>query len=387
MRTVGIVCEYNPFHNGHRYHIARAKEELQCGATVCVMSGAWVQRGEAAMFDKWERARAALENGADLVLELPAYIALQSAEQFALGGIRILDALGVVDAVSFGSECGNLAALQDIAAVLADQPDDWRAALCCAMEQGMGYPAALGQAFAAVRPEIPLSALQGANNMLAAGYLAAIRRLRSGMQPHTVKRRTAGHHDRTVAGAFASGTAIRSAILEGREYRTAIPEHPPYSCTYRMERLEPMLLGCLRMADAARLDEIPGMEPGLANRMIAAAREATGWADYVNRAVTKRYTASRIRRQTIAAALGFRPDAQLDYIRVLGLNRVGAAVLRAAKSKSRLPIITKTADASVAADSMFCYESRATDLAALACDRPEKRAAGADYCTSPVMIK
>ena len=386
MRTVGIICEYNPFHNGHRYHIAQAKAELQCGAAVCVMSGAWVQRGEVAMFDKWERARAALENGADLVLELPAYAALQSAEQFATIGIQILDALGVVDAVSFGSECGDLNRLQDIAAVLADQPDDWRAALTGALEQGMGYPAALGRAFAVVRPEIPDAALQGANNMLAAGYLAAIRRLHSRLLPHTVKRLAAGHHEQVVTGAVASGTAIRNAIQEGREYRAAIPEHPPYSCTYQMERIAPLALGFLRMAASALLEKVPGMEPGLANRMVSAARQAAGWEDYVARAVTKRYTASRIRRQTAAALLGFRPGAQLDYIRVLGLNQTGAAVLRAAKSKSRLPIITKAADAAVGVDSMFHYESRATDLAALACDKAEKRAAGADFCTSPVVV-
>lgn len=387
MRTVGMVCEYNPFHNGHAYHLQRAKAETQCEAAVCVMSGAWVQRGEVALFDKWERARAALENGADLVLELPAYFVLQSAAQFAQGGMQILDALGVVEAVSFGSECGNLAVLQPAAQVLAEEPADWRAALAGALEQGMGYPAALEQAFACTRPEIPAAVLRGPNDMLAVGYLAALARMGSRMQPHTVRRRAAGHHDGNIDGRFASGSALRAAIQAGRAYRDAIPAHPPYSCIYQMERIEPLLLGYLRTADPAALDLVPGMEPGLANRMVQAAREATGWADYVGRAVTKRYTASRIRRLTAAVLLGFRPGAKLDYIRVLGCNQTGAAVLRRAKAVCRLPIVTKAADAAAGADSMFSYDVRAADLAALACSDEQKRPAGADYRTSPVIIQ
>lgn len=387
MRTVGIICEYNPFHNGHWYHLTQAKKELECEAAVCVMSGAFVQRGEIAMFDKWERAQAALTYGADLVLELPAYAVLQSAEQFAMGGMQLLDALGVVDAVSFGSECGDLQLLQAAAAVLADQPAPWKTALSSALEKGMGYPAALCKAFEAYWPQKDLRSLFSPNNLLAANYLAALRRLDSRMSPHTIKRRAAGHHDMEVTGAFASASAVRTAILQGQSCENVLPAKSFYSCQYHMERLESLILGYLRMADAAALEHLPGMEQGLANRMLRAARQSASLSAYVAGVVTKRYTASRIRRLTAGALLGLQPGAKLDYIRVLGFTQRGAKLLRAAKRVCPFPIVTKTADAQLPKESMFWYDIRATDLAALACSDISRRAAGADYQRPPVFIK
>ena len=387
VRTVGIICEYHPFHNGHLYHLTQAKKELQCEAAVCVMSGAFVQRGEVALFDKWERARAALAYGADLVLELPAYVVLQSAGQFADGGIQLLDALGVVDAVSFGSECGDLQLLQDIASVLAEEPMPFQTALKNALGKGMGYPAALCQAFETCWPQKDIRALLCPNNLLAANYLAALQRLGSRMLPHTLKRQATGHHDMELKGTIASGTAIRRALLQGRTCRDVLPGKSVYSCQYRMERLEPLLLGYLRIVDAAQLGQLPGMEQGLANRMLRAARQAVSWPEYIAEAVTKRYTASRIRRLTAAALLGFRLGAKLDYVRILGLTPRGAQLLRTAKQVCPFPIITKTADAYLPQDSMFWYDIRATDLAALACSDTRRRIAGADYRTSPVFVK
>lgn len=383
METAGIVAEYNPFHRGHAWHIAETRRRLGGDApVVCVMSGHWVQRGECALADKWLRAALALDRGADLVVELPTPWAMASAESFARGAVSLLAATGVVDVLSFGSETGKLAPLEEAAAALdaPEYPEKLRAAL----GRGLSFPAARQEAAGA-------ACLSAPNNNLGVEYLRSLRALGSTIRPLTVPRQGAGH-DGPAAGGFASASELRRLLRAGRGEEAAPYLTAPWSGELAdMQHIERAVLARLRTmgeGDWAALPDGGGAE-GLPSRLAKAAREAVSLEDFYTRAKTRRYTHARLRRLALAAFLGLRAaerPAAPPYVRVLGLGGRGRALLRRMKDTCPLPVIVKPAQARELdgpARTLFESEARYTDLYGLCFPAP--RPCGAEWIHSPVV--
>ena len=383
METAGIVAEYNPFHRGHAWHIAETRRRLGGDApVVCVMSGHWVQRGECALADKWLRAALALDRGADLVVELPTPWAMASAESFARGAVSLLAATGVVDVLSFGSETGELAPLEEAAAALdaPDYPERLRAAL----GRGLSFPAARQEAAGA-------ACLSAPNNNLGVEYLRSLRALGSTIRPLTVPRQGAGH-DGPAAGGFASASELRRLLRAGRGEEAAPYLTAPWSGELAdMQHIERAVLARLRTmgeGDWAALPDGGGAE-GLPSRLAKAAREAVSLEDFYTRAKTRRYTHARLRRLALAAFLGLRAaerPAAPPYVRVLGLGGRGRALLRRMKDTCPLPVIVKPAQARELdgpARALFEAEAKYTDLYGLCFPTP--RPCGGEWIHSPVV--
>ena len=383
METAGIVAEYNPFHRGHAWHIAETRRRLGGDApVVCVMSGHWVQRGECALADKWLRAALALDRGADLVVELPTPWAMASAESFARGAVSLLAATGVVDVLSFGSETGELAPLEEAAAALdaPDYPERLRAAL----GRGLSFPAARQEAAGA-------ACLSAPNNNLGVEYLRSLRALGSTIRPLTVPRQGAGH-DGPAAGGYASASELRRLLRAGRGEEAAPYLTAPWSGELAdMQHIERAVLSRLRTMDEGDWAALPdgGGAEGLPSRLAKAAREAVSLEDFYTRAKTRRYPHARLRRLALAAFLGLRAaerPAAPPYVRVLGLGGRGRALLRRMKDTCPLPVIVKPAQARELdgpARMLFESEARYTDLYGLCFPAP--RPCGAEWIHSPVV--
>ena len=371
----GVIAEFNIFHNGHKYLIDEARK--QSDAVVAVMSGSFVQRGDVAIYDKWSRAKAALICGVDLVLELPTCFALNAAPNFAVGGVNTLASLGVVDTLVFGSECGDTDTLIK-AADFADRESD---TVKNYMADGMSYPAALGRTYGDI--------FDSPNNILAVEYIRAIKKYGADMKPVTVKRHGAAHDGDVVSDGIASASKIRGMILNNEDISPFIP-YPLSeigSQPYLLSRLDSAFATRLRTMSADKLKDISEVTEGLENRILSAAREYDTFTAIAEAVKSKRYTMSKIRRILIAALLGFTKDIytpEPDYIRVLGMNKRGAEILKKAKKNCPVPIITKAADYKEKSRK-FELDVRSTDIAALCSLDIKKKKGGLDFKCSPVI--
>ena len=218
MKVLGIVAEYNPFHNGHMYHIEQSKKLTGCDYVICVMSGNFIQRGEPAIINKFARAEIALNSGVDLVVELPAPFSMSSAEYFAYGAVKLLDSLGIVDCISFGSEHGEVDELLSIAKLLCEEPQEFKQYLASELKAGLSFPAARQNAIEQYFSDKSLQGnihelLSSSNNILGVEYLKALIRLNSTIKPYTVKRISNTYNEEQLTGAISSATAIRRTIL------------------------------------------------------------------------------------------------------------------------------------------------------------------------------
>lgn len=387
MTAAGIVAEYNPFHLGHAWHIAETRRLLGEGRpVVCVMSGHWVQGADCAVTDKWTRSALALEGGADLVLELPTPWAMASAETFARGAVSILAATGVVDTLSFGSECGSTDKLRQAAEAL-DTPD-YPAKLRSALDRGLSFPAARQEAANA-------SCLSTPNNNLGVEYLRALRHLNAAMEVVTVPRRGAAHNGSQAVDGFASATQIRQLLRSGQEETAARLVRPgtlgKIGRISSLAYVERAILAKLRTMDAGAWAALPdgGGAEGLPERLVRSARQALSLEEFYALAKTKRYTHARLRRLTLSAFLGIsashRPPLP-PYLRVLGCTGRGQTLLREMKEVCSLPIITKPAQAKALTDTarqLFEAEARYTDLYGLCFSTPNP--CGLEWTSSPVI--
>jgi len=393
MRVAGVICEYNPFHRGHAYHLARAREIAGADFVVCAMSGSVTQRGVFARHDKWTRARAALTGGADLVLELPVRFACASAQEFAAGGVSLLDALGVITHLSFGCERESLPLLTEAAKAMTEESPAFKALLRAHLDGGMPYPRAraLAAQEASGIPDLA-EAVARPNAALALEYLTA---LPAKIAPVPVPREGAGYHDEAIS-ALSSATAVRAALVRGDTDAALAAVPCPHLLAaseqrgdiHEEEALTQALLYRLRTAGADALREIAGMDEGLEHRFLKAAETANTREELLALIKTKRYTHARLSRLCMLSLLGVTRDfaAQHNrptYARVLGFRQEAAPLLRAIKENGRVPLITKTAGFS---DPLFALDVRAQDLWSLGCTSPAFRRAGRDYTTSPVML-
>lgn len=371
MRVTGIVVEYNPLHHGHCYHLQRARKITEAEAVVAVMSGPFVQRGEPAIVDKWARAEMALEAGVDLVLELPVVYAVQSADAFAFGAMATLDALGLVDSLCFGSECGDLTPLQQAAAFLGEHMDSLQKELQQKIARGHSYPWALAEAFhhcAEKGRKADAALLRHPNNTLGIAYLLALQRLNSPIKPFTIRRIGAPYRTENLGStAIPSATALRR-IVAGKlemgfdeERMAAIQPYLPsasYSLLLRefragrgpvtWEHFARPLFALLWRTQAQELTTYLHMDVGLAQRLRAFADRTVHVRELINAVQTKSYTKARVQRALTAILLGLRRDTLKTlhaadgptYIRVLGWNERGRRLLKLAATRSRLPLIT-----------------------------------------------
>ena len=353
----GIIAEFNPFHNGHKYLIEKARED-GCTHIVCVMSGNFVQRGDVAIASKWARAKAAVSGGADLIVELPTPFALSSAQDFARGGVSVLDSMSCVDRLYFGSECGELSLLFQTANAMGTE--EYGELVQHFLQSGISYPAACEKAVNRIIGKDSKSVLRSPNDTLASSYICALKNASSRIEPKAVKR-VASEHDRFGQyGNFASAAYIRQILLSkgfNGDAELLMPKESAeilkdeFSCGKApciLEKLQTSILSKLRSMTAEDFKEIPGVSEGLHNRLYSKVRKATGIDSLIEEAETKRYTYSRIRRIVLLSYLSLTKDyvpESAPYIRVLALNERGREILKECKKKACVPIITKAASA------------------------------------------
>lgn len=385
MKIAAIIAEYNPFHLGHDWQLKSIRQQLGANcAIVAVMSGCFTQRGEPALLDKWTRTRMALACGVDLVIELPFAYATASAERFASGGVALIDAIGLDCHLVFGSESGDLNQLQQLASLLADEPQGYREKLRQYLDDGESFPAARQLAVADWLGDAGLAdLLESSNNILAIEYLKALHQRREcQLTPMTFKRQGQAYRDTSpeaAAAGFASAAAVRRRI---DDFQRTKPDNlhglitdlsammPAPSLALLMERIQsgpgPLrpedfavsVLSLLRSLPPEQLDNLPGMSEGLGRRLSACARRSeTGspdqrLSDLLKAAATRRFPQTRIQRALLSLLAGLKSEdfALFDsaggpqYLRILGFSKQGRYLLKMMRKTARLPILMNASD-------------------------------------------
>lgn len=352
MKICGIVAEYNPFHNGHAHHIIKTKELLGDNTTiVCIMSGNYVQRGDLAIYEKYDRAKAAVKSGADLILELPLAACLSSAEGFAFGSVELLDKLGCITHISFGSEHGDI---NDIlkASNMADDKNV-KQELQQNLKLGLSYAAAMQKATQKIYPDI-YELFSSPNNTLGVSYCSALNKLKSNIEPVTITRKGAGHDTDDTSYNMPSASFLRKLTSQNSylECEQFMPKESFYefskamqnkTAPVKIERLNTALLAHLRRFSVDELNLYCGGADGLSNRLFEAIRTQTDFYSICEYAQTKRYPLARIRRAILRTWLDLPCNMPVtaNYVKVLAMSGKGREVLKIMKKNCALPIITK----------------------------------------------
>lgn len=391
MKIAGVIAEYNPFHSGHEWHLAETRRRTGCDFVVVCMAGSYVQRGEAACLSKWARAEAVLRCGADAVFELPALFAVRSADAFARGGVGVLDGLGV-DALSFGCETTRLQTIEALAELREHEPETLSDAVRRGLAEGKSHARARGEAVAAMLGMEP-EALNAPNLVLAAEYVRQLRRRSSAMEIAVVPR-AGDYHDADVRAPFASATAVRAALAEGRkeEALAAVSEaaREILSRAGSMHAPDDLLLWRLRQTSEAELAALPGVAEGLERRIFRCAAVASTREELLDALKCKRYTRARLSRILACALLGLtnalaERHPEPEYARLMGMRRDARPLLSELKRRAKLPIVSDPVR--LQSDECFRLECRATDLRALQCDDPSERRAGQELTRKFVMVE
>lgn len=345
MKIAAVVCEYNPFHSGHRHQLTVARHALSCDAVVGIMSGNFVQRGEAAIYPKQVRASAALLSGMDLVLELPAILTLQSAERYARNAVLTLNALGCVDTLFFGAECPDTQVLMQIADSLVNEDAVFQHHLKESLSQGLSFAVSRSNAVKAVLGPASAEILSRPNNILAVEYCKALIRCRSSIKPYAIPRKGADHDGHNPSSGIASATAIREMLLQDKNPAAYLPENVralfAQSPIFSMEKMERSILASLCLKTPEELQTIADVSEGLEYALLKGAYASQSLADLLSAIKSKRYAYSRLRRIVLNAYLGItKADGELlpRYIRILDFNESGRQVLNHAKSTATLPL-------------------------------------------------
>ena len=315
--VLGVIAEYNPFHNGHLYHLAESKR--QCGAnyTVGIISGNFVQRGNTSIVNKWTKTEMALLNGLDLIIELPTIYATSSAENFAEGAIKILNSLKIVDTLSFGSELCDIDTLNKFANVLYDEPKEYTSLLSHELQKGLSFPKARENALLMYLKDISKYAniLSNPNNILAVEYLKALRKTKSNISPMCIKRKKVYYNDKCIVDEYASATAIRTLVKNEKfdDIRRVIP-NSSYGLLKEdikrgnyvidISKFEKEIIYNLRKMTLQEIANLPDVTEGLENSIKNAASSCNNLYDLINIIKSKRYTQTRIQRIFIYALLG-----------------------------------------------------------------------------------
>lgn len=392
MKITGIIAEYNPFHNGHKFHIEKTKQ-LTESFVVVLMSGSLVQRGEFAMFSKHARANAALLNGADLVLELPAIYSSASAQRFAQGAIEIFDNLNVVDYLSFGSECGDLKQLNKTVHYI-DKLDK-TGLFATTMKSGVSYPVARQQALSNLIG-IDADVFENPNDTLAIEYLSAIKKLSSKISPVVIKREGVEHDSEDASEVFASASYIRNCLETSVDIEDYLPQSAKnlfcdelISKKYKIDKFKFDIasLYALKRLNKEDFIMLPDVSEGLENRLYNAAQQSNSIEEFLKLVKTKRYTLARLRRIVIYALAGIKKSDQLlhpSYIRVLGMNSNGKKILALAKNRAKIPFYTSFSKIEKIGGRISQIDKTATDMHNYlsVCPNP----GGRDYYDNAIII-
>lgn len=368
MKVAGIIAEYNPFHNGHQYHIEETKKSTGADYVIAIMSGDFVQRGAPAMMDKYHRATCALSAGCDLVLELPVIYSTASAEFFAAGAVLALDQLGVCDFLSFGTELGSLKQLSFLADLLLNEPEEYQFFLRQQLKLGRSFPAARSEAIRAyLAKDVDcqfsndfFEELAGSNNILALEYLKSLKKTKSNMVPWTIKRKNAPYHDKKLHESISSATAIREALRKKEDIAKILPSVPEKTGQYLrtwiekdslpdFSHLTPYLHGAL--LNAKDLTVYMDWDLELANRMEDISWMTSDYGTIAEELKSRRITRTRIQRALLHLILQMDKDHfahQYDqnpvpYVRILGFRKESSPLLKAIKKNTSRPLITKPA--------------------------------------------
>ena len=417
MNVLGLIVEYNPFHNGHKYHLEKSKQLCSADFTICVMSGNFIQRGEPAIIDKWARSEMALLAGVDLVIEIPQVYAMSTAEFFGFGAIKLLDSLGIVTHVCFGSEHGKIDELEIISDILIDEPASYKKHLKSCLNKGFSYASsrecAVNMYFSenSDNHHVDAAIMSSSNNILAIEYLKAIKRIKSSIRPATIKRVSNSYNEKELTGSVSSATAIRNKIKsEGINSKSIAGSLPPYCLSILkdnfdnkkgpvfIDSFDGIIMSLLRKKSVDELRNLPYVAEGLENRIKKACLETTSINELIDKVSTKRYTRTRIQRILFSMLSGLTAN-ELDtfneyggpqYIRVLGFNEKGRDVLSKIKKTAMLPVITKPSTYARSCNpllrKMLEYDSLSTDLYVLTYNNPRHMKAGDEFTKSPVII-
>lgn len=373
MKIVGIIAEYNPFHNGHAYQIREAKKQTGADYVIVVMSGNYVQRGTPAITDKFSRAAVALKNGADIVFELPVIWATASAESFAMAGITLLDCLGIVDYVSFGCESENFSLLASVAEILVREPEEFSVMLAELLKEGLTFPAARARAlsayitkYTAIAADDLIDVLSTPNNILAIEYCKALYTRKSKIQPCPVLRTGAGYHTTDLHNNFSSASALRKLLLSTEDSSIKsefLTQNMPVSSasdyvradkTFLSEKdFSSMLYYKLFMEQENGYESYGNASPFLSNRIRNLLGSYMDFNSFCSLIKTKDVTHTRIQRLLLHILLDIRETdyitgQKLDYIpwlRLLGFRKEASFLLKEIQSHSELPLITRPAKA------------------------------------------
>ena len=382
MKITGIIAEYNPFHNGHEYHLQQTRERLGSDYIIVVMSGNYVQRGAPTIIDKYSRCEMALKAGADLVLELPTCFATASAEYFAYGGVAILDKLNIVDDLGFGTESldsvdvdasveGARAAAQDItgqfgkiADLLVDEPEEFKDVLRQGLKEGLSHAAARSRAVGVILGEEYVTVMETSNNILGVEYMKALRKLGSKIQPAPIARRLNAHNDMTIMEGFSSATAIRNAIYNKYDMNALSSTIPSYSLDILTDRYLDsfpifrddfsLVLGAelLKAKESSDLTKFFGISEDLANRILNLKNDFQTFIQFREDLSTKNITNATVSRALMHIVLGitdadmrelYNVDA-IKHVQVLGFRKASADVFGEIKRNSEIRLVSKLAD-------------------------------------------
>ena len=359
-KVLGIVCEYNPFHNGHLYHLEQSKRMTGSNYTVAIMSGNFTQRGSTSLIDKWSKAEAAINCGVDLVIELPVLYATSSAENFAEGAVKILDSLKVVDYISFGAETSDTDVLTTFADILYKEPKKYKTLLSHELGKGLSYPKARENALLMYLNDIRkyVNVLSSPNNILGIEYIKALKKYKSNIMPISIARFESGYHDTGYTSNIASATAVRNIVKNGGfDILKRLLPAPSYGILMNnikqghivpdLSVFEKQIIYNLRKMDVTEIAELPDVSEGLEFAIKKAANSCNSIVEFLNIIKSKRYTSTRIQRILLYSLLGITKKdmalsrKQYPYIRVLGLNNRGKFLIsEIAKANPKLEIIT-----------------------------------------------
>ena len=366
MKTVGIIAEYNPFHNGHAYQIAAAKRMTGADYCIVVMSGNFVQRGAPAIMDKYIRAKSALLNGADLVLELPVYYALGSAEYFASGAVALLDKLGVTDTLCFGSECGDIDVLSSLSEALLHETPEFKHVLKQQMKQGMSYPQARNHALSVSAPHLTgsISVLQSPNNILGMEYIKALKKRGSSIRPYTLSRQGAGYHTANLEASYSSALAIRESLIQKGQIKYIKEQVPASSYTLMEEAfghsfpiltkdLSALLLYKLLTEQKKGYESYLDIDDAFSDRIDHLLFSYADYDSFCEQLKAKNMTYTRVSRNLLHIFLDIRQtdmntfcsEDYIHYARLLGFKKEAEPLLSAIKERSAIPLLSKLADA------------------------------------------
>lgn len=413
MQAVGLIVEYNPFHNGHQLHIDSARHSTGCRYVIAVMSGQFVQRGEPAVFDKWKRAEMAVNGGVDLVLELPAVFAVRSAQFFAQGAVRLLHSLGMVSHICFGCENDDMKILNNMAT--ACRAPETSTKLRCNLKHGLTYAAALGKALE-MQTGFSQEVIASPNNILAIEYLRAIYKFAPEIIPVAIKRRFSNYHDKEIKTCYASATAIREQLfcnpsVDGRAACAVPPAAAKMMNRLVKEKRGPVafsafssiILALLRTSSFERISALPELGEGLQYRIRECALKASDLDEFFQLLKSRRYTRTRLQRIVIHTLLGTnrtlidRADALGPlYARVLSFNDNGRKILKNLQKSSSIPVINKTADFLNSKErdggrlsllqEFLTIDTLASDVYVLGMPSSGSKRGGLDFLQSPVYV-